>query len=370
MTCADPVSLSNREFLDAFNKKASQLRIPLSGSLDLTHRCNLRCVHCYLGPQAGCWGRQEQEMDTARILEIIDEITGAGCLHLLITGGEPLLRDDFAPVYSHAKKKGLLVTVFTNGTTGIDSVLDLFENLPPRAVEISLYGATASTYDLITGVPGSFDRCMKGISLLLERRIPVRLKTVLMTLNSPDFFAIADLAASLGVEFRFDAAIFPRLNGDRLPLGLRVSPSAAVEREFTNRERAADWKLFFEKTRGLPLSDRLYNCGAGLTGFHIDPYGYLQPCIMANKTRFDLAKGSFMEGWRGTISKIREKVGGKTSSCNHCERRHLCGFCPAFFDLENGSEEECSEYLCSIGHYRLQAIKNICSEGVAYAGQE
>lgn len=369
MQCTDHVCPSNREFLEEFNRKASLMRIPLSGSLDLTHRCNLRCVHCYLGSQAACRSRKEDEMETGRIFEIIDEIAAAGCLHLLITGGEPLLREDFGQVYSYARKKGLLVTVFTNGTTGIGRVLDLFEDLPPRAVEISLYGATASTYDTITGVPGSFEKCLQGIRRLSERGINLRLKTVLMTLNSPEFFAISGLARDMGVAFRFDAAIFPRLDGDKQPLDLRVPPAEAVEKEFEDRERAAEWRRFFSRTLGRTISDRLYNCGAGLTGFHIDPYGYLQPCIMAGKTKFDLAKGSFMEGWQGTIAGIRDREGGKTSSCNLCEKRHLCGFCPAFFDLENGSEEECSEYLCSIGHYRLQAIKNICSGGVAHAGQ-
>ena len=79
-------------------------------------------------------------MNTARVLSVIDEITEAGCLSLLITGGEPLLRHDFSEIYRHAKKSGLLVTVFTNGTLITPAVIELFADLPPQIVEISLYG--------------------------------------------------------------------------------------------------------------------------------------------------------------------------------------------------------------------------------------
>lgn len=367
MQCTGSSVPDSTVFLREFNKKSSQLRIPLSGSLDLTHRCNLRCVHCYLGPQSRCWGQKAREMSTLRILEIIDEITDAGCLHLLLTGGEPLVRDDFGTVYSYAKSKGLLVTVFSNGTTVTDAVLDLFADLPPRAVEISLYGSTAATYERITGISGSFQRCLKGIERLLKRNINIRLKTILMTLNSNELFSIADFAEGLGVQFRFDAAIFPRLDGDRNPLCLRVSPCDAVDKEFTSKERASEWKHFFMKTQKLKLSDALYDCGAGLTSFHITPYGFLQPCIMAGKIQYDLRKGSFMNGWEGDISGIRLKKAGKTALCNHCEKRHLCGFCPAFFNLENGSEETRSEYLCALGEHRLRAITNMDSEGAVYA---
>ena len=130
--------LSTEKYLEEFSAKAERLRIPLSGSLELTNRCNLDCVHCYFGPQAKREVPGAVEMSTARILSLLDEITDAGCLNLLITGGDPLLRDDFPIIYKHAKEKGLLVSVFTNGTLITKRVLDLFADLPPREIEISL----------------------------------------------------------------------------------------------------------------------------------------------------------------------------------------------------------------------------------------
>jgi len=356
MVYAENTWLSNEEYLMEFNKKSAQLRIPLSGSLALTHRCNLSCVHCYIRDHSN--NMLHKEMSAKKILSLIDEITEAGCLHFLITGGDPLLREDFSEIYSRAKRNGLLVTVFTNGTLITDRILELFENLPPRAVEISLYGATASTYEKITGVPGSYEKCVNGIRLLLDHKIYLRLKTVLMTYNNQEFYEIENMAKDYGVKFRFDAAIFPRFNGDKSALSLRVSPQEAIEKEFSDEYRARQWEKYFKRTQGQLLSNNLYNCGAGVTCFHIDPYGNLQPCLMTTNIKYNLLKSSFLTGWRNIVSGISDKKAGKTFSCNQCEKLHLCGVCPAFFELENGSEYILSEYLCALGNYRFQLIHN------------
>ncbi|HXX57901.1 MAG TPA: radical SAM protein, partial [Thermodesulfovibrionales bacterium] len=255
--------------------------------------------------------------------------------------------------------KGLLVTVFTNGTLITDSILALFQNLPPHVVEISLYGATAATYENITGVAGSYERCLDGIKRLLGGKIRVRLKTILMTMNSHEFADIEDMAREFGVKFRFDAAIFPCANGDKSPLNLRVAPSDAVDKEFSDRERARVWKDYMRTRQEWAPTDSLYQCGAGLTGFHIDPYGYLQPCLMTRNMRYDLSKGSFLSGWNGIISGIRNKKARKDFACYHCDRKDLCGFCPAFFEFENGAEDARSEYLCAMGKNRFSRIHDI-----------
>jgi radical SAM protein with 4Fe4S-binding SPASM domain len=364
MECAG-TSFGSREYIRAFNEKTSRLRVPVSGSLDLTHQCNLRCVHCYLGEGAERAKRRSDEMSTDEIRRVIGEITDAGCLFLVITGGEPTTREDFPEIYRHAKEKGLLVTVFTNGTLITDKILGLFENLPPYAVEISLYGATPETYERITGVSGSYEKCVSGIRRLLARKINVRLKTILMTLNNHEFYDIENMAKEFGVRFHFDAAIFPCVSGVKAPLDLRVPPEEAIEKEFSDSERLRLWREYFERSRGETPSEMLYECGAGLNGFHIDPYGNLMPCLMTTRVKYDLLKGDFLTGWGGAVAGIREKSAGDVG-CNECEKRFLCSFCPPFFELENGSERIRSEYLCAMGNYRLRALTNADIGGVKH----
>ncbi|MFA5823395.1 MAG: radical SAM protein [Thermodesulfovibrionales bacterium] len=358
MGCTETAWLTDTEYLKQFSDRAYQLRIPLSGGIELTSRCNLRCVHCYYGPHTDESQTIKNEMDTGKILSVIDEITEAGCLYLLITGGEPLIRKDFSEIYRYIKTKGLLITVFTNGTLISDDIAGLFQELPPQAVEITLYGASDDTCDRITGVQGSLRKCLTGIQKLLDHKVRVKLKTILMTLNSHEFSAMEDIAKAFGVPFRFDAALFPRFSGDKTPIRLRVSPEAAVEEELSDDQRLKDYCNFFKRTRDFPVYDTLYICSAGHTNFHIDSYGNLKPCLMINNIKYELSSGSFESGWHDVIRDIISQKVPENYTCNTCEKRSLCGFCPAFFQLENDSEYIRSEYLCTMGKQRYKIIND------------
>ena len=350
--CDQASGWDNERFLLELSRRVWGRRIPISGSLDLTHRCNLACVHCYarVKPEQEL---PQAELSTGQWLKIIHDLEEAGCLYLLLTGGEPLLREDFPEIYTAAKKSGMLVTVFSNGTRVDERIMGLFRELPPRLVEISIYGASAGTQDRITGVRGSFERALQGIGALLAAGIPVRLKSVLMALNNDDFPAIEKLARDLGVMFRFDPAIFPTLGGDRAPLELRVAPERAVALEMAEPGRMAEWRQFLESCRDLHQGDGLFNCGSGVNTFHIDAYGWLFPCLMVRKLGYPLGSGSFQEGWRQTFNDFRNGAPDAAMPCRHCDKKLLCGYCPGFFEMENGSGGVPSKYTCSIGEQRF-----------------
>lgn len=349
MDCAD--ELSTAEYWRQFHQKAFQQRIPLSGVIELTQRCNLRCVHCYLGHCP-----TPNELSTQEWLTILDEITAAGCLSLLMTGGEPLLRKDFAEIYRHACQNGLLVTVFTNGTRVAAQHIELFQEFPPRQVDITLYGATAATYERITGIPGSYQDCIAGIERLLAGGIRVGLKTVLMTLNRQEFFDIERIAADYGVKFRFDVAINACLNGDLSPLEFRVPAEEAVEVEFSIAGRREAWSSLAERMKAKILPETLYICGAGITSFGINAAGELRPCLMITTGQYNLQHGNFEEDWTELYSPLRMKKLSENKQCSCCNKQAMCGYCPAYFALETGSEQIASEYLCALGQYRMQKI--------------
>lgn len=346
--------VNDTAFLDRMAEKVTRGRVPAAGSIDLTHRCNLRCIHCYVGDARGNAGGGELGTDQWR--RIIDEITDAGCLFLLISGGEPLLRADFPAIYTHAKTNGLLVTVFTNGTLITDALTALFADLPPHGVEVSVYGATAATYDRVTGVPGAFQRTMNGIDRLAGAGVRYSLKTILMTVNAHELAAMKTMAADRGVDFRFDAAIFPRLDGEKSPIALRVPPEDAVAGEMDDLGVLGQWADYYETMKDCPVQDALYGCGTGQTAFHVGPSGGLQPCLLVDTPRYDLTRGTFREGWETVIPEVRRRRASPGFGCNACPKRVLCGMCPAFFRLENGAEQARSEYLCRLGSLRLERI--------------
>ena len=360
MTGADQNAI--RTWTAEFRVRAANGRIPVAATLELTRRCNLRCVHCYLGDQAAQHRLRDRELGSAAVCAAISEWAEAGCLYLTITGGEPLLRPDFAEIYRHARNLGLVVAVFSNGTLATDEIAALFRECPPRKVEISLYGATPETHDAVTGVPGSHARAWAGIRRLHAAGVRVALKTVLMKPNLAEREALERQAATIGAAFRHDAAIFPCLDGAPAPLALRVSPEEAVQADLATGERRAMWRAKIEKTAAHPAGDRLYACSAGRSAFHADPFGGLSPCLLACDYRCEPAGRAFREVWDGELAAIQRRKRTRADGGFAGDLRGACTHCPAFNRLETGDEESESDYMKRTTALRYGAAMEICHE--------
>ena len=218
-------------FFDDLTRRAAEARVPLDASIELTHRCNLRCVHCYLGDQDAIRRHRAEELSTAEVRALLDELAEAGTLNLTFTGGDPMVRRDFPELYEHAVRNGFLVTVFCDGAALTPGTRRAFRRFPPRKVEVSVYGASAGVYESVTRVPGSHARCMEGIAWLRAQAIPLTLKTVLMRGNRHELDAMRALAHGLEVPFYFDTAIFPCLpHGDNAGRANRRARRAAPSR--------------------------------------------------------------------------------------------------------------------------------------------
>jgi len=366
MECRDrPMSAAESAYLD-FVRNVMKARIPVSGDIEITRRCNFDCIHCYLGGMKRDSGMIRRELTTGRWLEIIDDIAAAGCLFLLFTGGEPLLREDFTELYVYARKKGIIVSVFTNGSLISEPILRAFAEYPPNCVEVSLYGSTEATYEAVTRRPGMLEKCLNGIRSLVESGVQTRIKTILMKANQKDFSRIEQLAEALGVKFRFDGLIFPCLDGDQSPIGLRVAPSEIAEKNLASSHQVGQWRELAERMKQVPFSDVLYDCGAGANNFHIDPDGVLRPCLMVNDVFYDLSEGAFKDGWENRMPEIKKKKIPLEFVCKTCNNRAYCGYCPAFFRLESGSETMISPFLCEVGRQmgkRMRAHEPTTEEG-------
>ncbi len=357
MDCPSPVMVEDGGFFQRMKEKLGKERLPLEGSLEVTLRCNLRCVHCYLGDfRSGI--PDMQELSLAEIRSIIDQVTDAGCLDFLITGGEPFVRPDMLDIYGYAKEKGLLVTIFTNGTLLTPYIADYLADMPPFQAEITLYGASKETYERISGIPGSFERCVRGIDLLLERDISLKLKTMLLTLNHHELEAMQRFSASRGIEFRYDPLINGAHDGGRGPLSYRVDPEKVIEIEMQDPVRSQEMEKFSRRYSKVQVDDKyIYTCGAGRYSFHIDPYGRMSPCITSRARTYDLRKGSFKDGWEQFLPKERSLPTTRITHCTTCLLRGMCEQCVGRAFTETGDSEEPIDYLCQLTHLRAQAFK-------------
>jgi radical SAM protein with 4Fe4S-binding SPASM domain len=354
-------TVSYEDFALGISHRISGKRIPLRGTIEVTRRCPLACAHCYNNLPMEDQQARRTELSYQEHCRILDEIAEAGCFWLLYTGGEIFARRDFLDIYKYAKQKGLLITLFTNAVLINKKIADSLAEYPPLSIEISLYGHTRKTYEKITGRPDSFERCLRGIRLLTERGIEVKLKTVTMSLNKHEIWEMKRFVEEdLGLEFRFDAMINPRLDGSRDPLALRLTPEEVVALDLMDPERLAEWNRFCEHHVGPRFdpnhSDDLYQCGGGAGSFAIDPSGNLSVCGMSTSNTYDLKEGGFQDGWEDFILSVRQKKISKQTKCFACEIKAMCGMCPANGELENRDPEEPVDFLCRVAHLRAHAL--------------
>jgi radical SAM protein with 4Fe4S-binding SPASM domain len=302
-------------------------------------------------------------MSLETIRRIVDQAAEMGVFSLTITGGEPLLRPDILDIYDHIKSKGILPILFTNATLMTPRIADHLAEYPPLFVEVSVYGRTREIYESVTGIPGSYDRCMQGIHELVERDIKIFLKTPAMVQNRHELDSLAQFAKSLGSDFRFDVLLSPRLEHmeDRYgPYDYSLPLQDRIELEFSGEARAKAWIAFSEHLETMPRQDTAYTCGAGLYSFFVDAHGHMTMCVLSRHPSYDLTAGTFREGWN-LLTRTRQEVRNDDASleCRACDFRAFCQQCPARAQLEYGPEAVSKrvDWVCELAHLRAEKLR-------------
>ncbi len=323
-------------------------------TIEITSACNVSCVHCYI-PSAN----PKTELSTAEVQRILDEMADAGVIWLTITGGEPFLRKDFEEIYLYAKRKGFIITLFSNGILINERVADMLAEWPPFAIEITVHSMNEEIFDEIAKVKGSYKRCMNAIKLLKERGISLRLKTIAMKQNKDDISGVQQFADEIGAEFRFDPQIQPKLDKDREPLNVRLSAQEIVDLDIKHGRIIDDWKYLNDRYGSAEPGDpsQVYTCGAGISGAYINPQGKLSACLSTQYESYDLRTGSFEEGWSEFLPKVISKKARTENKCATCQLSILCGRCVGLSYLEGHDEEAVVDFLCEVGLLRKRAIE-------------
>lgn len=336
-------------------------RVPLQVSIEVTRRCPLECLHCYNNLPMGDLEARRRELSKEEHFRLLDELVEMGCFWLLYTGGEIFARKDFLEIYTYAKQKGFLITLFTNGTIITEAIADYLAELPPFSIEITLYGRTRETYEALTAVPGSYHRCLRGIKLLKERGLPLKLKTMATSINKHEVFAMWQFAEEeLGVEFKMDGQINPRIDCSQSPLAVRLTPEEVVALDLhapngmTEYRRLAKHDL--ENPPSLAQSDTVYFCGGGINSFAINAYGEMGICVISQQETFSVREAGVRRVWEEALLQLRKSKRTRVTKCIQCRIQSLCGMCPANGELENGDRESPVEFLCHVAHLRAVAI--------------
>jgi len=342
-------------------------RYPLSASIELTERCNLNCVHCFINQPAADKCARSTELDTTAWKRILDQMAEAGALFVLMTGGEPLLRKDFAEIFTHARRLGLLVTLFSNVTLLTPALADLLADLSLHSLEVSLYGATQETYEKVTGQPGSFRRCMRGIELALSRGLKISLKTVLLTLNLHEFDAMKKITEAFGLDFRYDSTIWPRIDGSFQNLVYQVPDETMLSFDMNDPERKQKWHETASSYGQYIRTGKVFTCGAAYRSCHIDARGRMSPFMINRKPAYEILSISFKSAFE-KLGEVREMKRQLHTECEHCPVSTLCTMCPGWALAFHGDYETPVASVCRMGNLRasLSSQKKMLLNGFGW----
>lgn len=370
MTSSPIINTTIPDFLE--KKRIGKKRTPYSFDIDLTARCNNDCNHCYINVPANDTRFKEQELSLSQIEKIADEAVSMGTMWCLLSGGEPLIREDFEEIYLMLKRKGLLVSLYTNATLINDDHIDLFKRFPPREIEITVYGVTPDTYGKVTNRPANFKAFQLGLNQLLNNNISVRLKTMVMRSNIHEFSEIAAFCRQYTKDyFRFDPHLHLRYDrnpeGNRKILSERLTPEeiANIEHEDPTRSESLkkDCHIYIRNSVEACSTGHLFNCGAGRESFSVSFDGNFRLCssLLAPECVYDLKNGNLQEAW----TKFAPQILSMTTTnpeirlkCNQCPIINLCQWCPANAYLECGQLDCRPDYFCEVAHARSEALKS------------
>ena len=350
--------------------------------IELTERCNNNCIHCCINQPSDSVHARSREMDTAFVKKILTDAAFLGCFTVRFTGGEPLLRDDFAELYLFARRLGMQVILFTNARLITPELAELLAKIPPgHLVEVSVYGMSSSTYDRVAGQKGAFAEFRRGIDLLLQYKIAFVVKAPALRVlkdELEEFEAWAKLIPAMerapGYAMHFDLRSRRDDHEKNMRIAaLRVTPEASVSLLSRRMSYRKEMGEFCSKYIG-PSGDKLFNCGAGYK-VCVDAYGKAQMCLPLRdpSTVVDLRTVNLkrvLEDFFPVMREVRATNPDYLRRCACCFLKGLCEQCPAKSWMEHGTLDTPVEYLCEVAHAQARYLGLLGEEELAWEVEE
>lgn len=336
--------LGERDPYTLFLARLQHEHVPYSVTWELTHTCNLHCVMCYNVP------RNQPELSTAECLDLLDQMAAAGTLRLTLTGGEILTRRDFFTIAEHARTRGFALYLKTNASLLTPETADRVAALAPVQVDISLLGASNETFDAVAGSRNTFTRVLRGVRLLQERGVRIKLNTLLVDLNVAERQQMLDLAGELGV--RYEQVIKISQNDDGTPLAM----THQLSRQQMTEVLLADGGTFVPQAP-MPSSR---TCKVGLAACVISPYGEVFPCIELRIAAGTVREQPFGEIWRSApiFRELRSRhTYANLPECQVCPINAYCeGRCAGLAWKESGDLYGANTLACAQAQARFAQV--------------
>lgn len=349
---------------DFLMNKASLLRLPVSGTFELTPMCNFSCKMCYVRKTKQDVAAHNRKMMRAEDwLDIANRAREHGMLYLLLTGGEPFIWPDFWNLYNELIKMGFLISINSNGSLIDDEVIRKLKENPPLRINITLYGASDETYYQLCGVKDVFSKVDQAITKLTDAGIQVKLNCSLTPSNAHDLEAMVQYAKDRKLIIQVSTYMFPPMRRDPAMIGSneRFTPHDAAFyhlRRYQLMNSDERYESFLTQlcndevvALGLDEScidpiDGKIRCRAGNASFWVTWDGWLTPCGMMNDPKVDLYNKEFYVAWKRLVELSDQIM--LTGVCHKCVNYQVCHACAAMALAETGRTEGIPIYLCQM----------------------
>ena len=336
--------------LQELTEKALAKNIPLSVQLDLTYRCNERCVHCYLDHD------DHGEMTTAEIKHLLDEMADAGVFVLSLSGGEIFLRKDLFEIIEYARfERQFCVKLKTNAIMIREREAARLREIGIESIQISIYSHRPEVHDGITLVPGSLQRSIAAARFLKSQGLRVIFANVLMIQNAQDYRGVRALAEELGVESTLDPTITPMMDGDRSVLSLGADQKT-LRGVFRDQGLVGDVDEFCAVAApGDEDSLSALPCSAAHTACYVSPYGDVFPCVQFPLPTGNVRTQKFLDIWRHSekMNEVRSIRLKDLTTCPSCSHVNSCTRCPGLAFMEGNmrgpSSQDCEKSFVRTG---------------------
>ncbi|MEF3279873.1 MAG: radical SAM protein [Elusimicrobiota bacterium] len=296
--------------------------IPLSVTFEVTRRCNLNCVHCYLCETHGLKKiRIDKELSLKEILDIFRQLKKSRTIFLNITGGEPLLRNDIEDIIFYAIKLNFSVKLFSSLYGEFQKRLNNLYKKGLREIDVSLYGRK-KTHNFITG-RNSFDVIIANIIAAKNMGFKITIKTPVMNINLKEISWVYRFANENRFGFKIDPTITPLNDGNRMNEKYQINSETDFKAISTFENFSISQDESFNNIE-------YFACGAGRNVLGINSYGDVYPCLAFPEKIGNLKNEKLIEILNSKkIKKIRKTLSIEPEKCLLCNYKNYCSRCPA-----------------------------------------
>lgn len=331
--------------------------LAISGTFELTPRCNFRCPMCYIHMDPAQADQIGKELTAAQWIDLARQAQEQGMMFALLTGGEPFIRKDFFEIYDAMKEMGLILSINSNGSMLDGEIRERLLDNPPTRMNISLYGGCRETYRNMCG-QDAFEKVLSNIRAMKAGGVDIRLNVSITPYNHQDIQKIFDISRELDINVKATSYMYPpiRVNGGQAGCGNRLSAEDAARcgveweqlrltpEQFAQRAEHMQARIALDEKECSVDPDTGVSCRAGYSSFWLCWDGQMQPCgMMPSPAAYPLEVG-FNAAWEQIRKQTRQIR--MPAKCAGCDKRSLCPVCAAMCVTETGAYDRVPEYVC------------------------